>query len=237
MNKLKVTTFHDLKVRLKHYYNYQKWSLLLILLMITQAIAISSLSPPKSTKINYQFPSPPLDQNFTSLANSLKFISSHNFTTSPQISHVIATQRYIYESNQGQLQIDAIYLNRGIDVARELKPLNINYDPQSLQPKYSSTSGHYITFTADNRAYLAACINPRGKATITSQEFIANRNRYDTSSDRLALYLLGRGDLRDNRCLLSIISIPKQKSDPAQYQLLENIWHLWYEYWQYHFPQ
>jgi cyanosortase A-associated protein len=234
--KSQLSQLSNLKTRIKHRNHYPKWGLLLISAMISIAIATSWLAPPQRP-ITYNFTRQPLDLG----QGKFTLISHHNFDTNPQVSHIIATQRYIYKANQekiiGEIQIDFLYLNRTVDVFRELKALSIRYEPTSLQARNNANTGHYVMFNAANRAYLATCINPRGNATITDQQFIANRNKYDISGDRLVLYLLGISDLRDHRCLLTLLSVPHQSSNQLSHQLLESVWEVWYQYWQYNFPK
>lgn len=98
--------------------------------------------------------------------------------------------------------------------------------------------GFYGLFVYQKRAYLDACINPRGTSTFTEEQFKNNRIRYDTQFNRLLPWLLGQQDLSNQRCLWTHLSIPLNQSSPeSSYHILENVWFAWYEWWHTRFPK
>lgn len=98
--------------------------------------------------------------------------------------------------------------------------------------------GFYGLFVYQKRAYLDACINPRGGSTFTQEQFSYNRIHYDVQFDRLLLWLLGQQGLRDNRCLWTYLSIPLNQSSPeSAYVILEKAWFSWYHWWRPRFPK
>lgn len=95
-----------------------------------------------------------------------------------------------------------------------------------------------VFFTHQQQAYLSACINPKGGSTFTSQQFDSNRIRYDFQFQRLLLWLFGREGLRDNRCLLTLLSTPLSQASPeAAYTTLEQAWFSLYKWWHSRFPK
>lgn len=98
--------------------------------------------------------------------------------------------------------------------------------------------GFYALFVYEKRAYLDACINPRGGSTFTQEQFSYNRINYDVQFNRLVLWVLGYQGLRDNRCLWTHLSIPLNQSSPeTAYVILEDAWFSWYQWWQTRFPR
>lgn len=98
--------------------------------------------------------------------------------------------------------------------------------------------GFYGLFVHQKRAYLDACINPRGGSTFTTEQFSYNRNHYDVQFARLLPWLLGQQKLRDKRCLWAHLSIPlNQSSQQEAYDVLENAWFSWYQWWLPRFPK
>jgi cyanosortase A-associated protein len=99
--------------------------------------------------------------------------------------------------------------------------------------------GFYNLFTHEGRAYLSACINPRGGSTVNLEQFRSNRDTYDMTADRWLPWLLGQAELRDKRCLWALLSTPlKKKESPEQaYKILEQAWLPWYQSWMPNFPK
>ncbi len=205
------------------------------------AIGITLFSANHSNKEKYQFPEQ------ISLAG-WELRSSQNLEQLLQ-KGAIAARQYIYTSpQQADLEIDMIYVSGITTLPRDLHFLQI---PSNLPTKmhYQNTTGHYLTFRYLSRSYLAACINPRGQSTTTEDQFMNNRNSYDITSDRLFLYVIGMADLRDTRCLLTILSIPSSDTNinnqnnllnnssiEQDYQKLEAVWRQWHQLWQVNFP-
>jgi len=97
--------------------------------------------------------------------------------------------------------------------------------------------GFYSLFIQEKRAYLSACINPRGGSTVTGKQFRQNRNAYDLNFNRILLWLVGQDPLRDERCLWTLLSAPLQNSSAQDtYVILEKAWLSWYQWWSPRFP-
>ena len=110
----------------------------------------------------------------------------------------------------------------------ELRQKSIRKDP----------TGYYASFTYQNRAYLTACINPRGISTVTKEQFEDNASDRALDRDVVIGWLLGQKDLRDRRCLWTVMSTPITSDGDrnAINQKLEKTWISWYEWWKPRFP-
>ena len=97
--------------------------------------------------------------------------------------------------------------------------------------------GDAILFSHDDRAYLDACINPRGGTTVTTEQFLAAHRARDFSVRRGMLWLLGRESLQDHRCLWVHLSTPAPGEElTAAFSRLQAVWVEWRRPWQSHFP-
>jgi cyanosortase A-associated protein len=104
-------------------------------------------------------------------------------------------------------------------------------------PTKRSAIGHYGLFSYQDKAYLTACINPRGGTTFTKEQFSDQRNTSMMQFDRILLWLIGKEDLRDWRCLWVNMSTPVQQSNPqAAYVILQDTWKDWYSWWSPRWP-
>jgi len=124
------------------------------------------------------------------------------------------------------------------DVPIFLKELgNIDMSEDEIRQKIVRRDpiGYYAMFTYQNQAYLTACINPRGISSVTKEQF--DDNASDRAMDREVIisWLLGQKDLRDRRCLWTLMSTPLA-ADKDSNQKLEKIWISWYEWWKPRFP-
>ncbi len=98
--------------------------------------------------------------------------------------------------------------------------------------------GFHRLFVEKGRVYLSACINSNGGSTVTSKQFRQNRNTHDLNFNRLLVWLLARGKLRDERCLWAHLSVPlKNSSEQETYPILEKAWVSWYQWWSPRFPK
>ncbi len=122
---------------------------------------------------------------------------------------------------------------------KELGNIDINEDEIRQKVVRKDPIGFYAMFTYQNKAYLTACINPRGISTVTKEQFDDNASDRAMDPDVIISWLLGQRDLRDRRCLWSLMSTPlaADKDSAAAHQKLEKIWISWYEWWKTNFPQ
>jgi cyanosortase A-associated protein len=214
------------------------------------AINISLFIPNYKNRTKFQFPEKIDLPNW-------QFVSSDNLDkelnqelnkqleTTSQIG-IADARRYFYTSFlYKDLSIDLMYVRKLVVVPALLKQLNLKYVNSSFKVSYSDSVGYYALFTDRDLAYLSSCINPRGKATVTSEQFMNNRNTYDISGDRILSYLIGTSDLRDTRCLFTIMSVPLKSSKTENvngdllensYKKLEKVWFAWYQKWENNFP-
>lgn len=103
---------------------------------------------------------------------------------------------------------------------------------------YEPNVGNYVLLADKERAYLSACINPRGESTFTREQYKHNQDIYDTDFNRLLPSLFGREKWRDDRCLWTYMSMPLAGSTPKEtYKLLEGAWFEWKQWWQPQFPK
>lgn len=148
-----------------------------------------------------------------------------------------------YQYSQGNLNL-AIEM-RYVDYPHTNEKLFRQYDPNLVASNKSprilrqrETIGAYSLSVDEGRAYLRTCINPRGDSAITYSEFIRNRYTSDLQLSRLLPWLMGQESLRDHRCLWTYLSLPIQDSSPEQaYQVLENTFLPWYQWWHSRFPE
>lgn len=210
----------------------------LYLLAITFFVGVFILGKrilaPVDKSITFTFPQKVALQNWQSLASEpLANIQGENFNS-------VAGKHYQYISNNQKLTIEARYLvstNGDIQKVIEKSSLIPSLDKSLLVNRYSDKVGFYTLFSHKQRAYLSACINPRGGSTVTSEQFTENRNTYDLQINRLVPWLLGKEDLRDWRCLWTLVSIPIVKSSTQDtYPVLEKAWISWYNWWVPRFP-
>ncbi len=128
------------------------------------------------------------------------------------------------------------------DLPNFLKELiNIDIGEDEIRQKIirKDPIGYYAMFTYQNQAYLTACINPRGISTVTKEQFDDNASDRAMDRDVIISWLLGQKDLRDRRCLWTLMSTPltADQDSAATNQKLEKIWISWYEWWKTNFPQ
>lgn len=148
----------------------------------------------------------------------------------------IASRQYFYTSpSQDILRIDALYIEGISAIPQYLSKLGLNQSNQKLNIRYLESVGYYALFADQDRVYLSSCINARGMTAITEEQFTNNYQVDYQNLRHMSLYLLGMRDLRDNRCLLTTISIKLDKLEKNKleqsYQILEKTWTNWYQIW------
>jgi cyanosortase A-associated protein len=156
---------------------------------------------------------------------------------------------YQYRQNDRLLDIEMRYVLRTQGEVekfikdrrtKENKKENSQLDPnEKLEAtvEYEPDVGSYVLLADKKRAYLSACINPRGESTFTQDQYKHNQDIYDTELSRLLPSLLGREKWRDDRCLWTYMSMPLDGSTPQEtYKLLEATWLEWKQWWQPQFP-
>jgi cyanosortase A-associated protein len=103
---------------------------------------------------------------------------------------------------------------------------------------YQEGIGYYGLFTYQNKAYLSSCINPQGESTVSTKQFLKNRDTYNIHLNRLLPWLLGKQSLVDRRCLWAHLSTPSNNvDDKIAYKTLEKAWFSFYRWWSPRFPK
>lgn len=151
-----------------------------------------------------------------------------------------AARKYKYQKNSVALEIEMGYAVDTIgDVEGMMKGNTVlKSSPGKLALASTQGAGFHGILQQQNRLYLSSCINPRGGATVTSQQFRYNRNTSDWQPNRILFWLLGRGNIQDKRCLWTQMSVPLDKTTPEDAnKILENAWVSWYGWWQPRFPE
>ncbi|WP_181357667.1 cyanoexosortase A system-associated protein [Stenomitos frigidus] len=153
----------------------------------------------------------------------------------------IAGQAYQYRHSDQSLKVELRYMTGDGDVNRFLfVHTPIRQENNRLVLKYQPSIGFYGVLPYQGRAYLSACMNPRGESTVTAQQFVQNLRTHDLIPARLLPWLTGQQPLLDRRCLWTLMSVPVTQADSATlnkaYKTLETAWFSWYRWWQPNFP-
>ncbi|KAB8319889.1 cyanoexosortase A system-associated protein [Tolypothrix campylonemoides VB511288] len=162
---------------------------------------------------------------------------SIGYPLTPTRNHpeLLAQKHYRYIKKSLFLDIEMLYLKDrdGEWIFREYASISSSVDVRQREGV-----GYYGVGVDKQRAYLSACINPQGGSTFTVKQFNQNQYFYERYSKRLLSWLLGQEGFKDKRCLWAHLSIPLKKSSPeAAYQVLENAWFSWYQWWKPRFPK
>jgi cyanosortase A-associated protein len=156
-----------------------------------------------------------------------------------KIYRLIAQQHYQYikndKTNNLVLDIEMRYLMDG-DVVQLLR--DFTFISSSAVVRQREGVGYYGLGVEKQRAYLSACINSQGGSTFTNEQFHQNQYIHAIQPQRLLSWVLGHKRLQDKRCLWAHLSVPLKNSSPeVAYQVLENAWFSWYQWWKPRFPK
>lgn len=144
-------------------------------------------------------------------------------------------QNYHYLRNSNKLVVEMRYV---INTRGQANPFLSQFSKEVIAERQNNIKnlqgiGKYTLYSDGKKAYLTACINPRGGSTVTSHQFMGNRYQYDITWNRFMPWLLGHHVLRDDRCLWTQLSVPLNGSIAADiYTALESIWKNNYLTWQ-----
>ncbi len=205
------------------------------LLILMRSLVDSSIGKPTP----FIFPDR-IDFSKVQIKQAEPIIDTKDFYGRPKY---LSGNAYKYSSNNLTIGITLRYLiGTDGDLILYLKELsNIEISEDTLRQKIvrKDPIGYYIVFTHQNQAYLTACINPRGISTVTKEQYEDNASDHATDRDVVIGWLIGQKDLRDRRCLWTLISTPLSSDSDreATYQKLEETWVSWYEWWKLRFPQ
>ncbi|MEH2048741.1 cyanoexosortase A system-associated protein [Nostoc sp.] len=200
------------------------------MLVLGKVILFPNADKPKIN--SFVFPEEiPLAQWKPSVATPIESLTKKN-------SDVLGEKHYRYVKNDLSLDIEMRYLQNfyHADIGTYIKQnLAITSSSEVRQEK---GVGYYGVGIDRQKAYLSSCINPRGESTFTHPQFRDNRYFKDISFDRIMPILQGHEALIDKRCLWVYLSVPLRNSSPeAAYQVLEQAWFSWYQWWQPRFPK
>lgn len=137
---------------------------------------------------------------------------------------VISAHHYGYKQNNNTLDLTLSYL---VNTDGDLKTAITAQTPKlSTALKQDANGNHYSLFSKAGTARLETCLNVRGPATVTSDQFSRNRMVYDTRLDRVFPWFAGQATLPDQRCLWVRLSTPlgQHSSEKAAHQSLEAVW-------------
>jgi cyanosortase A-associated protein len=197
------------------------------LLVLGKALFIPK--PEKMTVSNFNFPEQvPLTQWELRKTLSLPEPTKVNFK-------LISQKHYQYVQNNQQLNIEMRYLaEENVRLFIQEFTSNVSY----TAVRHQEGVGYYGLGFDKNQAYLSACINPYGNATFTEAQFNQNRLLYEMQPQNLLSSSLGQKQLEHKRCIWAHLSVPLENSSPqTAYQVLENAWFAWYQWWQTRFPK
>ncbi len=157
-----------------------------------------------------------------------------------ETSQVKVGRKYRYQKNSLSLEVEMRYVvGTNGDVASMMKGHTIlKSSPGKLEVANIPGVGFHGILQQQNRLYLSSCINPRGGATVTAEQFRYNRNTQDIRFDRLLFWLLGKGNIQDQRCLWTQMSVPLDRPTTPKdaTKILETAWVSWHQWWQPQFP-
>jgi cyanosortase A-associated protein len=200
------------------------------LLVLGRITLFSDLSKPKTNA--FIFPeTAPLPQWQPSLASPTPLMK--------ESQKILAQKHYRYVQNDLPLDIEMRYFdNFYIADVNLLMQQYLSIKKSSAVVRQQLGVGYYGLGVDQKRAYLSACINPRGGSTFTHAQFRNNRYFNDAQIERLLPVLQGQATLLDMRCIWTHLSIPLRNSSPEDaYQVLEKAWVPWYQWWQSRFPK
>jgi cyanosortase A-associated protein len=243
MREIFASEYANKKEKVAKYKTLKKYFLITAFTSSCLAIGISFFIPKYQAGTEYKFPdqislSDWRSQSSEDLVKSIK---------DPLFMGVMDARRYLYASStQDTLRVDVLYMKLPVTLPKSLKLLNLEYSIDSLDIRHQKTIGYYALFNDEQRVYLSSCINARGLSTVTEEQLISNRKKYDFTPDRIVTYLLGMTAIRDNRCLLTIMSVPLETAQISNlnnnsldnaYQKLEKTWINWHQKWENDFPK
>ncbi|MBO3459248.1 cyanoexosortase A system-associated protein [Aetokthonos hydrillicola Thurmond2011] len=153
----------------------------------------------------------------------------------------LSSKRYIYHHNNQYINVQMRYIvNTYGNIENYLKKFTEITNVKDIGKNIHSKNGigYYVLLNDSNQAYLTACINPRGGSTVTQDQFLSNRNSYDSTANRILPWLLGTAILKDNRCLwIQLSTALDGAGSESTYPILESVWDTNYTLWRSHFPK
>ncbi|MDX2239757.1 MAG: cyanoexosortase A system-associated protein [Leptolyngbyaceae cyanobacterium bins.302] len=171
-----------------------------------------------------------------------QFITSEPVTSNEEAKF---GRRYQYRQGEKTLQAEQFYMQSDGNVSRYLfVHTPIRTANATMKVKFQPGVGHYGLVAHEGKAYLSACVNPRGISTVTEPQFTQNRYANDLQISRIVPWLLGQESLIDYRCLWTLMAVPLKNGSSSDstasgekaYKDLETAWFSWHQWWQANFP-
>lgn len=188
-----------------------KLPLLAVLFVASVAVLFKAVSIPKPPKGGE--PAPFLKAKLPEAVPlpGWQLVGSKPLTSlDPKKSGEVVGRSYEYKQGNQVLRVDIRpqsgdgNVGRFLNVASEVKEGNVK-----LKAQYNPQIGNFGVLPHKERLYLTACINPRGKSTLTNPEFQQNRYSNDLRPGRILPWLVGQTDsVFDERCLFTLMSMP-----------------------------
>lgn len=212
--------------------------------IVTPSAKSTSANPSSNTVLQQPVPLPNWQLTKSAPIQPEPAKAEPNTVTNSEPDFLVA-QRYEYRQSNAQLDVELRYMlgdgnnSRFLFVYTPVRAANAK-----LQPRYQPGIGHYGVLTHENRAYLSACINPRGESTTTEQQFKHNSYQHDLKPGRLLPWLVSQEPLLDQRCLWTLMSMPlpvdaktQSANSEVAFKQLETAWVSWHAWWRSHYPR
>lgn len=210
----------------------ERFRLGLIVLLLSSVLIVFAkinLSPNQKHTVTFTLPSTVSLLGWQSRLSELIHENYPNFQSG---------RKFQYYQNKTTIDAEMRHLvNTDGDVKKYLERYRSMSLSQTPLMRHQKGVGFYGLATEGDRAYLSACINPRGESTFTGIQFGRNRNMLDLRVDRILPWLLGATELRDHRCLWVILSIQAEGNAEKNYRVLEAAWFSLYPDLQAYFSQ
>jgi cyanosortase A-associated protein len=165
-------------------------------------------------------------------------------------AEILASQRYYYQAASGgqPLTVDSrYYVARKIptqtkELANAFMFKKADYLgaplPFQITQKEFSPGNFYDLFHYQQRAYLNACIDPKGFSNVNIGQIRQRQLAQRRDWQKIVTWLASPTILIDERCVWTQVSMPYTGSDPQPaYRELGRFWAHWQPWWQQHYPK
>ena len=169
----------------------------------------ASNTSPINTSINGQVPKAQINLiNQGTIPPNQLLDTSDNVFQSYQYQYQVTLEHPLVHT-AARPHLVTVQLYYGTSNGDLLSKLQLEFNQKNLAilPK-QNRYGWYGLWHHKQNAYLTSCINVRGGTTVNQGQFMANRNQYDLSLDRLPAYIMGRTHWRDYRCIWVVMQTP-----------------------------
>jgi cyanosortase A-associated protein len=230
-----------------------RWLIVIAFTGINLLLLVRTVFDPSVGKpLPFQFPKS-IDLATATLIKEEAFTDAPSTRMASQVRSNTA-HRYVYQTRasgnnpQREVTIDVRYLIRTSGnvpiLSMDYGKIGLKEDDFQKDLRSVPNVGYYTFFQTSDRAYLSACINPRGITTVTTEQFDENLSAFAMKPEILTSWLLGQTDIKDRRCLWTQISTPVDATTVQDAQALERtrdqlktVWLDWERWWQGKFPR